>query len=258
MNVKLPNGKIIRGIPEGTTKDQIAEKAIMAGIATREDFNMATEQPQPAPKEQQTYEDVPQIRTGADGKVKSVDFPGPFDENVKKSEYFPSIEKDIEYKDDPETKWERRLNELTVHLGGIPAIATTGTAYRVTSKLLGGEAASMPKVAAGTSKAALGAGRTLLSGLSLLNPKTYLIHGARYMTTGGTPIKTMGKGKAQFMRGLKQIKQGLDEGMPHAHELLGEIEIAMSALKKGIPIPKKSYNKIVDLTTAAAKEIGKK
>jgi hypothetical protein len=44
MNVTLPNGKIIRGVPEGTSKDQIRQKAISSGLATAEDFGQA---PQP-------------------------------------------------------------------------------------------------------------------------------------------------------------------------------------------------------------------
>lgn len=38
MNVTLPNGKVINGVPEGTTKEQIKAKAIASGIATAEDF----------------------------------------------------------------------------------------------------------------------------------------------------------------------------------------------------------------------------
>lgn len=40
MNVTLPNGKVIEGVPEGASKDEIAMKAIGAGLATREDFGM--------------------------------------------------------------------------------------------------------------------------------------------------------------------------------------------------------------------------
>lgn len=43
MNVTLPNGKVIEGVPEGTTKDEVAMKAINAGLATREDFGMEPE-----------------------------------------------------------------------------------------------------------------------------------------------------------------------------------------------------------------------
>lgn len=38
MRIRLPNGKILDGIPKGTPKFQIMDKAIMAGIATPEDF----------------------------------------------------------------------------------------------------------------------------------------------------------------------------------------------------------------------------
>lgn len=40
MNVTLPNGRVIEGVPEGTTKQQIMQKAIAAGIATKADFGM--------------------------------------------------------------------------------------------------------------------------------------------------------------------------------------------------------------------------
>ena len=38
MDVRLPNGKLIRGVPEGTTKEDIKLKAIQAGLATEQDF----------------------------------------------------------------------------------------------------------------------------------------------------------------------------------------------------------------------------
>lgn len=38
MNVKLPNGKVIKGVPDGTPKDVVAQKAIAAGYATEQDF----------------------------------------------------------------------------------------------------------------------------------------------------------------------------------------------------------------------------
>lgn len=40
MDVKLPNGKVIKNVPEGTTKEQVKQKAIAAGIATESDFGM--------------------------------------------------------------------------------------------------------------------------------------------------------------------------------------------------------------------------
>ena len=40
MDVRLPNGTVIRGIPEGTSKDEIRAKAISKGLATAEDFGM--------------------------------------------------------------------------------------------------------------------------------------------------------------------------------------------------------------------------
>ena len=38
MDIRLPNGHIIRNVPEGTSKDEVMQKALRAGLATREDF----------------------------------------------------------------------------------------------------------------------------------------------------------------------------------------------------------------------------
>lgn len=38
MDVKLPNGVIIKGVPEGTSKEAVKQKAISAGLAKPEDF----------------------------------------------------------------------------------------------------------------------------------------------------------------------------------------------------------------------------
>lgn len=43
MNVTLPNGRVIKGVPEGTTKQQIMQKAIASGIATEVDFGMSAQ-----------------------------------------------------------------------------------------------------------------------------------------------------------------------------------------------------------------------
>lgn len=42
MDVTLPSGVVIRGVPEGTTKDQIRDKAISSGLATASDFGVTT------------------------------------------------------------------------------------------------------------------------------------------------------------------------------------------------------------------------
>lgn len=39
MDVTLPSGVVIRGVPEGTTKDQIKAKALASGLATEQDFS---------------------------------------------------------------------------------------------------------------------------------------------------------------------------------------------------------------------------
>lgn len=45
MDVTLPNGQVIRGVPEGTPKDVIKQRAIAAGIAAESDFG----EPEPRP-----------------------------------------------------------------------------------------------------------------------------------------------------------------------------------------------------------------
>jgi len=50
MDIELPNGVVIKDVPEGTTKAQIMEKAIRNGLAKPEDF--AVSQPQPQPQTQ--------------------------------------------------------------------------------------------------------------------------------------------------------------------------------------------------------------
>jgi hypothetical protein len=46
MDVKLPNGRVIRGVPEGTPKDIIMQKAIAAGLATERDFGIQQQESQ--------------------------------------------------------------------------------------------------------------------------------------------------------------------------------------------------------------------
>jgi hypothetical protein len=43
MDIELPNGTVIQGIPEGTSKQDIMAKAIKAGLATAADFGMSQE-----------------------------------------------------------------------------------------------------------------------------------------------------------------------------------------------------------------------
>ena len=43
MDVRLPNGTILKNVPEGTSKDEIATKAIKAGLATPQEMFNPTE-----------------------------------------------------------------------------------------------------------------------------------------------------------------------------------------------------------------------
>ena len=45
MDVTLPNGVTIRGVPDNATKDQIRAKAISSGLAQESDFGVVSEQP---------------------------------------------------------------------------------------------------------------------------------------------------------------------------------------------------------------------
>ena len=45
MDITLPNGQIINGVPEGTTKEQVRQKAIASGLATEADFGAPVEAP---------------------------------------------------------------------------------------------------------------------------------------------------------------------------------------------------------------------
>ena len=63
MNVVLPNGTIIQGVPEGTTKEQVMQKAISSGLATQEDFGQQPPQGSPDAQNQQ-----PQVAQSQDGQ----------------------------------------------------------------------------------------------------------------------------------------------------------------------------------------------
>lgn len=53
MDVTLPNGTVIRGVPDDATKEQIRQKAIAGGLATPEDFVASEQQTQQAQPQQE-------------------------------------------------------------------------------------------------------------------------------------------------------------------------------------------------------------
>ncbi|WP_020208288.1 hypothetical protein [Gilvimarinus chinensis] len=58
MNVTLPNGVVIQGVPDGATKSQIMRKAIAAGLATEADFGGApSSTQQQAPEQERGFVD---------------------------------------------------------------------------------------------------------------------------------------------------------------------------------------------------------
>lgn len=61
MNVTLPNGKVIKNVPAGTTKEQVKQKAIAAGLATEDDFGA---QPAQQPNQQQAIDQLAQKQSG--------------------------------------------------------------------------------------------------------------------------------------------------------------------------------------------------
>jgi hypothetical protein len=71
MDVKLPNGQVIKGIPEGTPKDVIMQKAISGGFATQADFGETVidevSVPQPIEQPQQGSSFIDEVIGGAEG-----------------------------------------------------------------------------------------------------------------------------------------------------------------------------------------------
>ena len=65
MDVRLPNGTVIRGIPEGTSKEEIQAKAIAKGLATEADFG--------APKQDSGFSLEGAIEDIAPGFLKSAE-----------------------------------------------------------------------------------------------------------------------------------------------------------------------------------------
>ena len=55
MDIELPNGTVIQGVPEGTTKQQVMDKAIKAGLAKAEDFGIQSTTPTTATQPEQKY-----------------------------------------------------------------------------------------------------------------------------------------------------------------------------------------------------------
>lgn len=65
MNVTLPNGKVIKDVPAGTSKEAIKQKAILAGLATEADFSQS-QLPQEAPATTQQIDSLAQDQSGFD------------------------------------------------------------------------------------------------------------------------------------------------------------------------------------------------
>ena len=55
MDVTMPNGQVIRGVPEGTSKEVIMQKAIASGLAMPEDFANVMPSPAAAPSQEKQF-----------------------------------------------------------------------------------------------------------------------------------------------------------------------------------------------------------
>lgn len=73
MDITLPNGAVIRGVPEGVTKDQVRAKAIAAGLATEADFGRSAPAPQQAAQPKPSAGAAPSAKTPENSDVGIVD-----------------------------------------------------------------------------------------------------------------------------------------------------------------------------------------
>lgn len=100
MDIRLPNGKIVKGIPEGTPKEVIKAKLISSGIATAEDFQIAPE----APKQAKPTLDIPEWKLRELRDNFTIDMPeseSEFDEKVLANHY--GAQDGVEYNNPSDT-----------------------------------------------------------------------------------------------------------------------------------------------------------
>lgn len=71
MNVKLPNGRIIQNVPDGTTKQEIMDKAIANGLATQADFSGQQAAPQQGDAQQPEQPQTQQTQPSQRGTVRT-------------------------------------------------------------------------------------------------------------------------------------------------------------------------------------------
>lgn len=69
MDVRLPNGRVIQGVPEGATREQIQQKAIASGLATEQDFQQPGQLEGQNPSFQPTPSPLPERDRGVLGSV---------------------------------------------------------------------------------------------------------------------------------------------------------------------------------------------
>lgn len=80
MDVRLPNGKLIRGVPDGTPKEAVMAKAIQAGLAAAEDFGQQPTQEEP---EQQQAPTSPRMKRAQERSAETQERQAAFEESIK-------------------------------------------------------------------------------------------------------------------------------------------------------------------------------
>ena len=124
MDVTLPNGQVIKGVPDGTPKDVVMHKAISSGLATQADFGIITPQ-QPSINEVKNETTFPEqlaggisgaatlasdiVGTGVGGLTALVDVMNPFTDNDPK-QLIEQVKS--KFKIDPNQGGEAALNQL--------------------------------------------------------------------------------------------------------------------------------------------------
>jgi len=109
MDIELPNGVVIEGVPEGTSKDAIMQKAIAMGLASEADFGMQQDLQSDVPLPPEEVAALPQ---------------------EQQKEYFGTVEK-------PERSIGERIGGAVEATGSLASAAIPGTAANIAGGLYG-------------------------------------------------------------------------------------------------------------------------
>lgn len=95
MDITLPNGRVIQGVPEGTTKEEVMQRAIAGGLATEADFGMSPAAPTAQPQGYSAF--MPSMPEGVTGymqntaqNLQNLDIAGSL------SQYLPNVQRRLE------------------------------------------------------------------------------------------------------------------------------------------------------------------